>query len=148
MSGVERGVHYFPEGGTYQQFIEQHLLGNEPCMFGEWVSKRWAARTHWVMQDGSPNFNYLAKQYGTGAWYILYLSYHPSPSGDANVSVANCSQCKFWTHPTTEVPLRDYLQYWQSHDSVQQACDHDTAMTSAPLKHDEKLYLKDWHFVK
>ena len=67
---VERvGVQYFPEGGTYQQFIEQHLLKNEPCMFGEWSTRGWAARTLWVMPDGSPNFSYLAKEFGN--WVML-----------------------------------------------------------------------------
>ncbi len=150
MSGAGEGVLYFPEGGTYKQFIEHHLLKNEPCMFGEWVTKSWGSRTHWVREDGSPNFTYLAREFGMH----LHLSKYDStsfsfPSGNVQVSVANCTQCKFSTHPKTEMALKEYLEYWQSHASAHPACDDNIATTSLTQQRcDEKLYLKDWHFVK
>lgn len=58
------GLCYFPEGGSYRAFIEGHLLKNEPCLFGEWATRSWGARSKWVMQDGSPNFAHLSKEFG------------------------------------------------------------------------------------
>ena len=54
----------FPSDGSYQAFIEQHLMKNEPCLLGEWATGSWGARRKWVKEDGSPNFSYLSKEYG------------------------------------------------------------------------------------
>lgn len=59
------GVPYFPEGGSYQQFIEQHLLSNQPCLFGEWATRNWGARKDWVLKDGLPNLDYFRNEFGT-----------------------------------------------------------------------------------
>lgn len=61
---MEEGVYLFPEGGSYQEFIEHCLLQNEPCLLGDWATRSWGARTTWAMKDGSPNFTYLRKEFG------------------------------------------------------------------------------------
>lgn len=57
-------VAYFPTGGTYQEFVEQCLLKNKPCLLGDWATRSWGAREKWIKQDGSPNFTYLCENYG------------------------------------------------------------------------------------
>ena len=95
-------------------------------------------------QDGSPNFTYLAKEYGIPCLLCLEgCVMLASLLGCARVSVADCTRCEFSTHPKTEMLLKEYLLYWQSHAL---ACDQNADMT--PLAEQQKLYLKDWHFVK
>lgn len=60
---------------------------------------------------------------------------YASSSGDAVVSVADCSQVSFSTHPKQDMQLHDYLHYWQ----------HTLEDKTPPTK---LLYLKDWHFVR
>ena len=58
-------MRYFPEGGSYQEFIEDHLLKNEPCLFGEWATRSWGAKSRWVNKENdSPNFKYLSEEFG------------------------------------------------------------------------------------
>ena len=58
-------MQYFPRNGSCTEFIDRHLLPNEPCIFGEWVTKSWGARRLWVNKDGTPNLTYLSYKYGT-----------------------------------------------------------------------------------
>lgn len=53
-----------PEAGTYLMFVEEHLLKNEPCIFGESVTKNWKARRLWLGEGGRPDFDYLLKEFG------------------------------------------------------------------------------------
>lgn len=54
-------------------------------------------------------------------------------TGDVMVTVADCSQWQFSTHPKKPMTMAQYLDYWRAHD----------------LGQDQRLlYLKDWHFVK
>ena len=65
-------MQYFPEEGSIAEFVGAHLLLNEPCLFGERATRGWGARVNWVKEDGSPNFDYLAKQFGS----CLIICYH------------------------------------------------------------------------
>lgn len=53
------------EAGTYLMFVEEHLLKNELCIFGESVTKNWKARRLWLREGGRPDFDYLLKEFGT-----------------------------------------------------------------------------------
>ena len=55
----------FPDLGTVAEFVEGHLLPNEPCLFEEQATRDWGARINWVKQDGTPNFDYLNTEFGT-----------------------------------------------------------------------------------
>ena len=46
-------------------FVEEFLLKNEPCIFGESVTKNWKARRLWLGEGGRPDFDYLIKEFGT-----------------------------------------------------------------------------------
>lgn len=39
-------------------------LRNEPCVLSEAFTADWSARELWVRDDGSPNLDYLRKEYG------------------------------------------------------------------------------------
>lgn len=58
------GIQCFPEEGSNAEFLESHLLPNKPCLFGDYATRGWGARINWVKQDGTPNFDYLAKEFG------------------------------------------------------------------------------------
>lgn len=45
-------------------FVEEFLLENEPCIFGESVTKDWKARRLWLGEGGRPDFEYLMKEFG------------------------------------------------------------------------------------
>ena len=53
-----------PEGGNCLMFVEEFLLENEPCIFGESVTKNWKARRLWLGKGGRPDFEYLMKEFG------------------------------------------------------------------------------------
>lgn len=62
-----------PPDESYQTFIEQYLMKNEPCLLGEWATRSWGARKKWVNEDGSPNFSYLCEKYGKG--FVVFRSH-------------------------------------------------------------------------
>lgn len=45
-------------------FVEEFLLKNEPCIFGESVTMEWKARRLWQGEGGRPVFEYLLKEFG------------------------------------------------------------------------------------
>ena len=60
-----RVVPRFPEYGTFVTFVEDYLLLNKPCLFGESFTADWKARRRWRnAEEDSPNLDYLEKEFG------------------------------------------------------------------------------------
>jgi len=57
-------IKRFPESGTFLMFVEEFLLKNEPCIFGESVTMEWKARRLWQGEGGRPDIEYLLKEFG------------------------------------------------------------------------------------
>ena len=47
---------------SYENFFQNHLIPNRPCLFGPKSTEMWASRCEWVCEfDGSPNFGFFEK---------------------------------------------------------------------------------------
>ncbi len=56
-------VRRFPECGSFLAFVEDFLLRNEPCLFGEKATQGWKARALW-QNEGRPDLDYLTQEFG------------------------------------------------------------------------------------
>lgn len=102
------------EGCSYEYFYKYHLERNLPCII-KGVGRNWKATKLWA-NDNKPNFKYLRSEYA-----------------ESVVTVYNCKEKYFNSHPTSEMKFEDYLNYWQKYSKAEDK----SGM--------ELLYLKDWH---
>lgn len=63
-------VRRFPDRGNFLTFVEEFLLRNEPCLFGEEATRGWRARALW-QKEGRPDLDYLAREFGTQKYAVL-----------------------------------------------------------------------------
>lgn len=52
----------------YDEFFRSFLLRNKPCLLGKHATEHWRSRKEWVLDDGTPNFEYIEAAFGK--WYI------------------------------------------------------------------------------
>lgn len=64
MGPRNEAIQRFPKDGSVKEFMEHHLMKNEPCLFEESVTRQWKARQLWVTKGGTPDFNYLSEHFG------------------------------------------------------------------------------------
>lgn len=58
-------ISRFPECETFVTFVEDYLLPNKPCVFGESFTSEWKARQRWRnAEEDIPNLDYLEKEFG------------------------------------------------------------------------------------
>lgn len=141
-------MQHFPDPVCFQEFVEKCLLKNEPCLFGEWVISGWGARKNWVMSDGTPNYASLMNEFGRHQPTQVIVTLPGCCAGPARVPVADCTQCRFSSHPKTEMLLCEYMDYWQSHDHANQSSHPNSSpcdQLSSNGRAKKLLYLKDWH---
>ncbi|XP_797590.2 2-oxoglutarate and iron-dependent oxygenase JMJD4 [Strongylocentrotus purpuratus] len=116
------GVHdieFVENSMSYDEFFRSFLLPNKPCLLGKHATEHWRSVKEWVLNDGTPNFEYIEAAFG-----------------DVTVPVANCGKEKYYAQPKQDMKMSDYLQYWKKHIEM----DHNSP--------EGCLYLKDWHFTK
>lgn len=127
----EPSVAYYHDPPSYQQFLAEHLLKNEPALIGPSLTAAWKARKEWILpvegrwadgppSDGpdpttQPNFELLAQEFG-----------------NAEVQVADCLQRDFTDQKRGDMTFEKFIDIWQSNDP----------------QFAGRYYLKDWHFVK
>ncbi|ELU02976.1 hypothetical protein CAPTEDRAFT_158070 [Capitella teleta] len=112
-------VDHLSEPVSYEEFFLNYLLPNKLCVLGKWVTEEWRSRRDWVAADLTPNMHFLKEHFGS-----------------AIGPIANCDLKEHDSHPKSDMPLREFLEYMQSYKangySEDEAC----------------LYLKDWHFTR
>ena len=54
---------------SYNEFVENYLSKNCPCLFDENFTRNWRSRKEWITQ-GKPNFDFLKEAFGR----IAYIS--------------------------------------------------------------------------
>lgn len=97
------------------------LLENRPCVFPAEFTDTWRCRRDWVdAKSGGPSWTFLARSFG-----------------EAVVPIANCKIKYYNSQLKTDIKFAEFVDYWRD----LAACHHDYDI------HD-KLYLKDWHFVR
>ncbi|XP_022079335.1 jmjC domain-containing protein 4-like isoform X2 [Acanthaster planci] len=111
-------VEYISAGIYYDEFFSRFLIPNKPCVFGPHITREWRAVQEWVMEDGRPNFDFLAQNFG-----------------DAVVPVADCKMVEYSAQPKSDMQLAEYLHYWEQ-------------LNEDVRENTSCLYLKDWHFKK
>ncbi|XP_064396035.1 2-oxoglutarate and iron-dependent oxygenase JMJD4-like isoform X2 [Halichondria panicea] len=90
-------ISRFPDSGNFLTFLEENLLPNRPCVFGESFTRGWKARQEWRNVGDTPNIDFLEEHFG----HVV-------------VPVADCSCVEFSTHRKTEMTLKEYAHWWRS----------------------------------
>lgn len=57
-------IQIFPKDGSVEQFVEEFLQKNVPCLFDASFTDHWRSRQLWVDPHGQPNLDYLSQKYG------------------------------------------------------------------------------------
>lgn len=113
-------IAYYETSLDYKDFLEKHLIPNQPALFGPKLTQDWKARKEWVVphHDSSPqfkpNYNYLRDHFG-----------------DAQVQIAQCHVRHFTDQERCEMNFKEFCQLWEADQGKE-----------------SEYYLKDWHFVK
>ncbi|XP_072034844.1 2-oxoglutarate and iron-dependent oxygenase JMJD4-like [Amphiura filiformis] len=113
-----KSVDHITERISYQDFFVKYLLPNRPCLLSSYVTAKWRSVKEWVKEDGQPNLDFLASNFG-----------------DALVPVADCNKVQYYAQPKTDMKLVNYIEYWKDH------------ISKGHKSKEGCLYLKDWHFV-
>ncbi|KAF4520585.1 hypothetical protein B566_EDAN005996, partial [Ephemera danica] len=117
---IEKGVPIVKKDISYEEFFEQFLVGNQPCIFESDFTSHWKSRKEWVLQDsGMPNFEFLSNTFGS-----------------AKVPVADCNDQYYNSQMKIEDTVVNFIEYWKNY------CDKGYP-EEFPC-----LYLKDWHFPR
>ncbi|KAF7722222.1 JmjC domain-containing protein 4 [Apophysomyces ossiformis] len=120
----EDTVRYYDEAPNYDTFLRDHLIPNEPALFGPALTALWKARSEWVVPNPEhghadlcpryiPNFQALRERYGK-----------------ARVQVADCIDRDFTDQRRTDMSFEEFVNLWQDKETT------------------SRYYLKDWHFVR
>lgn len=75
---------------------------------------------------------------------IDYFIQIKSTLGESIAPVADCNSEEFCAHPKTNMSVKDYMTYWQSHRQ-QRLCENGE---QGLCDKTDCLYLKDWHFMR
>ncbi|CAH2281851.1 Hypothetical predicted protein [Pelobates cultripes] len=105
-----------PDSFSYNNFFQNYLVTNNPCLFSAKFTENWGSRKDWVTDSNSPNWHHLLQNFG-----------------DAIVPVANCDVKEYNSNPKEQIPLREYITYWRNY------------IKNNHLSANGCLYLKDWH---
>ena len=57
-------ISRFPDSGNFLTFLEENLLPNRPCVFGESFTRGWKARQEWRNVGDTPNIDFLEEHFG------------------------------------------------------------------------------------
>lgn len=107
-TGDELEIPYYEIPPTYEEFLENHLIPNKPCIIGACFTRDWKANKEWivpVVHDSEqepkykPNYMHLRKQYGT-----------------AQGQVARCNKRHFTDQERTEMSFADFCTQWEEDD--------------------------------
>lgn len=100
---------------TYNDFFQNYLINNEPCIFESTITDCWPSRHLWVSKD-APNFEYLVGLFGK-----------------ATVPIYNCQVKHYNSQLKVSMNMQEYIDYWAKYK-------RNNYIADMPL-----LYLKDWH---
>ncbi|RUS84842.1 hypothetical protein EGW08_007383 [Elysia chlorotica] len=113
------GVVYLSELPSHDELFRSIFLKNQLCIVGPQLTAGWQSRQLWVSEDGTPDFDYIRKNFG-----------------DAVGPVADCNGEEFSAHPKTSMKVAEFIYYWRQYKA-----EGYPSTTRC-------LYLKDWHFSK
>ncbi|KAG0172973.1 JmjC domain-containing protein 4 [Apophysomyces sp. BC1015] len=117
-------IRYYDEPPNYEVFLRDHLIPNQPAIFGPALTAHWKARSEWVIPNNDPN-----DKDDLCPRYIPDFQALRDRYGKAKVQVADCIDRDFTDQRRSEMSFEDFAQLWQ----------HDQTAS--------RYYLKDWHFV-
>ena len=120
LEGELNGIGILYQVPTYEEFLENYLRPNKPCLISPDLIHSWPATRLWTSTSQSssdaikptPNWDYLLDNYG-----------------DETVIVAKCGSRSFSDQERLDLPLREVIELWKSGKG-------------------EGLYVKDWHLAK
>ncbi|KAI8369589.1 uncharacterized protein BYT42DRAFT_585019 [Radiomyces spectabilis] len=113
-------IRRYEEPPSYEEFLHNHLLPNEPAIIGPALTAHWRARHDWVVPTDhvthelqprcKPNYAFLRQQFAA-----------------AKVTVADCLERDFTDQKRCDMTFNEFADLWE--------------------KDSGRYYLKDWHFV-
>ena len=103
-------------------FRAEFMAKNLPVMITG-LTDDWRARREWVTKDGQPDVVAMSELFG-----------------DAKVLVVDCDEQIDTDLKRRELPFREFARWWRSSESRKRP--------SAGADAREKLYVKDWNFVR
>ncbi|EYC01867.1 hypothetical protein Y032_0104g3645 [Ancylostoma ceylanicum] len=124
-------------------------LRNEPCVLSEAFTADWSARELWVREDGSPNLDYLRKEYGSQIVPVI------TEESCNPVEMTLAKFCDYCEDPraTGDSPPQ-YLKDWHFQKSCGVNMYHVPAMLSSDWANrekwtddDENPFRGDYRFV-
>lgn len=80
---------------TYQEFFENHLIKNMPCIVQN-VTTTWECSEKWIKNE-CLNYEYLSQTYG-----------------ELEAPIANCNEILDYAQRTTNVKVSDFMSYLQN----------------------------------
>jgi hypothetical protein len=124
-------ITYYADPPSYQEFLDEHLIKNEPALIGPPLTTAWKARKEWIqpLRRQSPNDQPcdIPKPITEPNFQFLLQEF-----GHARVQVADCLERDFTDQKRGDMTFADFVEKWRS---------TDPECTG-------RYYLKDWHFVK
>ena len=105
-----------------ESFRAEFMAKNLPVMITG-LTDDWRARREWVTKDGQPDVVAMSELFG-----------------DAKVLVVDCDEEIDTDLKRREMPFREFARWWRSSATGKRA--------SAGADAREKLYVKDWNFVR
>jgi hypothetical protein len=125
----EVNIPYYTDPPSYQHFLAEHLLKNEPALIGPALTAAWRARKEWTQPIAKPTTDDHAIPNPTTKPNFHFLL---QAFGSAQVQVADCLERDFTDQKRGFMTFAQFIKIWQS----------DAQESTG------RYYLKDWHFVK
>ena len=132
---------------SYEHFVVNHLLKNEPCLIrnivhGNNKNDNWHIYDKWTNKKGDISYKYLRDKYG-----------------ETIVDVADCGNKSYSDQQRSSMTLSNYLSYLQQQQHKQKTSNNplnkwldnikEGKLSKFDLKHTANiLYCKDWHIVR
>ncbi|KAI8991079.1 hypothetical protein BDF20DRAFT_842532 [Mycotypha africana] len=114
ISNVDDDLHipYYEVPPTYEEFLENHLIPNKPCIIGPAFIDNWKARKEWIVPVDNldevaenirpkykPNYQYMRKHFGS-----------------AESQVAKCNQRHFTDQWRESMSFEQFADLWEADD--------------------------------
>eukprot|EP01084_Bolivina_argentea_P024206 45139_1 len=143
---------YDNESISYQQFVQHHLLKNQPCIIKNIVhnknNKNWYIYDKWLKHndDNKCEFNY---------------EYMNNTYGNAKIDVAYCGNKSYSDQKRTSMQLKQYIEHIKQNKEQKDNTEHTQYLNKwlhnikqfkcskfNPKWTSNILYCKDWHIVR
>ena len=127
MSGVLKNIDYIEDAISYEEFFENYLLKNRPCLFSSMHTSGWKSRKTWVL-NSKPNISLLENVFK-----------------DYFVPVVDCRKKYYSSHEKCDMTFSKFCEYWKSRkDKVLYLKDWHCQKVSSGIYEVPQYFQSDW----